>query len=118
MLRQWVHTWHVRRKSLEDKIRQLISGSVGDAKLGYLLRSILTWILPPSVIFLISHKSVRLFFPKNSTLQVGDTIVIREGYETRQDFHTLWLQGLSSYLSQPQRCLQGEGEKGKIESNF
>ena len=41
---------------------------------------------------------------KNATLQVGDTIVIREGYATRQDFHTLWLQGLSSYLSQPQGC--------------
>ena len=36
MLQQWVHTWHARQKSLEDKIRQLIYGSVGDAKLGKL----------------------------------------------------------------------------------
>lgn len=38
--------------------------------------------------------------------QVGDTIVIREGYETRQDFHTLWLQGLSSYLLGIRETLQ------------
>ncbi|CAK9003010.1 unnamed protein product [Durusdinium trenchii] len=38
--------------------------------------------------------------------QVGDTIVIAEAYETREDFHTLWLQGLSSYLLGIRETLQ------------
>ena len=37
---------------------------------------------------------------------VGDTIVITEGYESREDFHTLWLQGLSSYLLGIRETLQ------------
>ena len=57
MLQQWVHTWHVRQKSLEDKIRQLIYGSVGDAKLGKLATKHTDLDITPPVLFFWYHTS-------------------------------------------------------------